>query len=161
MTCSSLTLTVRERRPDHGRYAWHPFEPNAGFEPSWWNEPRFEGDSFEYLSFHLDRAEVARVALGDDADTSDYPGALRLASDALEIQFIEVSATYRYRGIGTAVVDLLCRTYPDRPLLAFSEAATQFWTSVGWHRYDHPSGSTVHRPLFVRLPEMSGIAETL
>ena len=40
-------------------------------------------------------------------------------------------------GIGSAVVRLLQDDHPGRRLVAFSEGAEGFWSSVGWDRYEH------------------------
>jgi ribosomal protein S18 acetylase RimI-like enzyme len=53
---------------------------------------------------------------------------------ALEIQFIEVSRSFRRRRIGTQVISHLAESHPDRRPVAFSEQADEFWSSLGRHR---------------------------
>ena len=73
-----------------------------------------------------------------------------MESNALEIQFIEVSKDFRREGIGTLIVRQLEAHHRDRTLVAFSEAADDFWESLGWRRYDHPTEARFYRPLFVQ-----------
>jgi hypothetical protein len=40
--------------------------------------------------------------------------------------------------------------HPCRRLVAFSEEADEFWSSLCWDRFDHPDGPTFYRPLFVQ-----------
>ena len=53
-----------------------------------------------------------------------------------KIQFIEVRQRHRGQGVGLATLQLLAESYPDRRLLAFSEA-DGFWHKTGWTRYIH------------------------
>jgi hypothetical protein len=48
------------------------------------------------------------------------------------------------------MVKELERRFPNRRLLAFSEEADGFWTSLGWERFDHPDGPRFYRPLFIQ-----------
>jgi hypothetical protein len=59
---------------------------------------------------------------------------------------------HRGRGIGHAVIDLLHNRYPDRQLVAFSEGADGFWSSLGWLRHLHadPEEASLRRPLFIQ-----------
>lgn len=56
--------------------------------------------------------------------SSPYAGTPELGRVGLEIPFFEVSAAYRLRGIGTAVIHALIDAHPDRRFVAFSEKLT-------------------------------------
>lgn len=74
-----------------------------------------------------------------------------IGAERLEIQFIEVAIEARGRGIGTRVLQSLGKRHPDRRLLAYSEGADGFWTSLGWQRFDHPDGQPqLDRALFIQ-----------
>src|SRR6185437_15518000 len=76
--------------------------------------------------------EVARVHLENEVEVDHYADVPSLGASALAIQFIEVHNNHRLRGIGHGVIDLLQNRYPDRRLVAFSEGADGFWSSLGW-----------------------------
>lgn len=145
-----LTLTAKRPEALDSHYLWTPFRSDDNFEPSWWNEPRYRDNTYQYLEIRLDDIEVARVALGEDIATDHYTSAPPLGDEALEIQLIEVSAAFRRRHIATDVVRMISESNPHRRLLAFSEEADHFWTSLGWDRHDHPVGPAFYRPLFVQ-----------
>ena len=63
---------------------------------------------------------------------------------ALEILFIEVARKYRRQRIGTQIVRALVERHPDRRLVAFSESADDFWTSL--------EGGKCHEHLDQQLP---------
>lgn len=60
-----------------------------------------------------------------------------MGRQALQIEMIEVHAEHRLRGIGTSAVSALIEAFPDRRLVAFSEAHG-FWASLKWDRFEHP-----------------------
>lgn len=153
----SLAVTVKRPGSLDTHYLWTPFRADPNFEPSWWNEPRYRDDTYQYLEIRLNEIEVARVALGEDIAVDHYATAPPLGDDALEIRLIEISSAFRRRHIGTDVVRMLCEANPHRQLLAFSEEADGFWASLGWDRHDHPHGPAFYQPLFVQ-PEASLIA---
>jgi len=93
--------------------------------------------------------EVARIELDDDIGMAHY-GAAELSDDVLEIQLIEVHDDYRGRGIGREVVNLISQLNPGKRLVALSEGADEFWSSLGWERIDHPGGPGRFMPLFVQ-----------
>lgn len=145
-----LTLAVKLPDPSHTHYTWIPFRLDIEFEPTWWNEPRYLDDTFRYVEVRMNDTEVARIALSEDISVENYPTAPQLGDEALEIQLIEVSSNCRRRGVGTEVVRVLAEAHPHRRLIAFSEQADDFWTSLGWRRHDHPLGPAFYRPLFIQ-----------
>ncbi|MFD6357819.1 GNAT family N-acetyltransferase [Nocardia tengchongensis] len=151
----SLTVTVKRPGTLDSDYLWTPFRSDANFEPSWWNEPRYRDDTYQYLEFRLDDTEVARVALGQDSVTDHYATAPPLGDEALEIQLIEVSSALRRRHIATDVVHMIGGANPQRRLLAFSEEADHFWASLDWDRHDHPAGPAFYRPLFIQPEKLA------
>lgn len=94
--------------------------------------------------------EVGRVALDQKVGLRHYGVDRQLESNALEIQFIEVSNDCRRQGIATQIVRELEARHPDRTLVAFSEQADDFWASLHWRRYNHPTEARFYRPLFVQ-----------
>lgn len=145
-----LTLAVKLPDPTHTHYTWIPFRLDLRFEPTWWNEPRYLDDTYRYIEVLMNDTEVARIALSEDIGIENYPTAPQLGDEALEIQLIEVSSDYHRQGVGTEVIRLLTEAHPHRRLIAFSEQADDFWTSLGWHRHDHPLGPAFYRPLFIQ-----------
>ncbi|MDT5012664.1 MAG: hypothetical protein QOH57_4281 [Mycobacterium sp.] len=73
----------------------------------------------------------------------------QLESRALEILYFEVSDRCRRQGIGTKIVRELEARHSDRTLVAFSQDADDFWGSVGWQRYAHPT-DPLYQTLFVQ-----------
>lgn len=146
-----VNLELRDvwRGPGDNKYAWTPFEPNDEFNPDWCDRPPYLVDDPHYVEVLIDGVEVARVELDHDFRGSKHIGAPKLGDKAMEIQFIEVAASYRRRRIGAEVVRLLVDRHQDRRLLAMSEEADEFWASLGWDRYDHRDGPHRYRPLFV------------
>jgi GNAT superfamily N-acetyltransferase len=144
-------VLIHKRLPhDADRYAWTPFQPDERFNSDWWTQSHSYGDGYSYVQVFVDSEEVARVELDEDVELSHYTGAPSLGASALEIQFIEVAADQRGRGIATEFVRQLMAAHPSRRLVAFSEEADEFWSSLGWDRFDHPDGPTFYRPLFVQ-----------
>jgi GNAT superfamily N-acetyltransferase len=105
-----------------------------------------------YVQALVDSAEVARVDLHENFEGSMHAGAPCLGRQALEIQFFEVAQSWRRQGIGVEVVSRLADLYPTRRLLALSEEADEFWSSLGWARFDYWDGPVQYRPLFVQPP---------
>lgn len=67
--------------------------------------------------------------------------------DIVEIQFIDVSATHRGRGVGTAVVHWVAEQYPERQIIALAEDSDGFWQSLGWELIGPPDSG--YRPMYV------------
>ena len=153
----SLTLVELER-PEGERF-WFPFtyeEAGLGFTDQWWHHgPVHPGSTSIYLRVLENNTEVARVELDNEVEFDHYADVLTLGTTALEIQFIEVHVDHRGRGIGHEVIDLLRDDYPDRRLVAFSEGADRFWSSLGWRRHLHadPEEAPYFRPLFIQPQE--------
>jgi len=93
---------------------------------------------------------VARIELDEQVGLGHYGVDPQVESRALEIQFIEISADFRRKGFGTKIVRQLEARHPDRTLVAFSEQADEFWASLGWKRYDHPTEARFYRALFIQ-----------
>ncbi|MFD0575248.1 N-acetyltransferase [Dactylosporangium darangshiense] len=150
----SLTLIELDRPP--GERFWLPFtyeEAGLGFNHGWWYGRPVYPHSQRIILRVLDNLdEVARVELDDEVGIDHYAEVPPLGATALEIQFIEVHNDHRGRGIGRAVIGLLRSRYPDRRLVAFSEGADGFWSSLGWRRHLHanPDDALRFRPLFIQ-----------
>lgn len=135
------------------RYSWRPpFDGALAYENEhWWDRPIYH-DPW-YVQVLENATEVARAELDDPGGINpEYVGVPELGPERLEIQFIEVAAAARGRGIGTRVVRALEERHGDRRLFAYSEQAHGFWASLGWDRFDHPDGEQFHRPLFIQSP---------
>jgi GNAT superfamily N-acetyltransferase len=151
-----MNLVFDQLKRPAGERLWFPFEFDEaaeGFTPEWWHHgpvyPESDSTFFRVLN---DSKEVARVELDDEVGIEHYAGVPALGPIALEIQFIEVHIEHRGRGIGRAVVDQLADLHPGRRLVAFSEDADDFWSSLGWRRYLHadPRQAPHYRPLFIQ-----------
>lgn len=111
------------------------FRDQAGFNEQWWRPRIFQSDS-TLLSIHDESGlEIARVEMVERTDPSGYLGDVD-PRQFVKIQFIEVHQQHRRLGVGLATLQLLGDLYPDRRLLAFSEA-DEFWDSTGWAKYIH------------------------
>lgn len=151
-----MNLTLVELDRPTGERLWFPFtyeEAGLGFTDTWW----YRGPVYLYSKSTFLRAvennnEVARVHLDDEVEIDHYAGVPHLGGTALQIQFIEVHADHRLRGIGHAVIDLLHESHPDRRLVAYSEGADGFWSSLGWsqHLYADPEMASRCQPLFIQ-----------
>lgn len=146
-----LELVELRRNPGAGSYEQSPFDDDDvnGFEPTWWIKRWDEG--FWFIRVIRGLNEVARVEL-EQCNGAEYArGDLRRMSMIIEISFIEVAAQWRCKGIGTAVVRALETRYSHQTLVAFSEDADGFWSSLGWTAFaaDDPSAN---RTLFVHRP---------
>ena len=146
----SVELQDIRRGPGDDRYTWTPFGLNDQFNGDWWDSPPYLSDDPHFVLARAQGIEVARVELDYDFRGSLHVGAPDLGASALEIQFIEVAAPHRRHGFGAEVVERLAATYPDRHLLAMSEGADEFWSSLGWNRYDYWEGPIQYRPLFIQ-----------
>jgi hypothetical protein len=140
----------------HGEAAeshwWTPFTSSEDYEhPDWWRDGGGTiGDPW-FVQVLEDGVEVARVQLDDRGGANPtYTNVPDVGPEPwLKIQFIEVATSARRRKIGTRVVEGLMERHPDRRLLAYSEGADCFWSSVvGWERFDHADGR--HQPLFIQ-----------
>lgn len=140
---------IEKRRESHSRYEWTPFEQNDDFTSDWWDDVPYRIDDPWFVQVLFEGVEVARVELDDTVDISHYEGTPQLGPAALEIQLIEVSSKFRRRGVATEVVRGLVAGNPARRLVAFSEEADEFWSSLGWERYDQRESPMSFRPLFV------------
>ncbi|MFY1659424.1 GNAT family N-acetyltransferase [Micromonospora sp. WMMD1274] len=152
-----MSLTLVELDRPVGERFWFPFtyeEAGLGFNNQWWYDgPVYPHSKSIFLRVLENNNEVARVHLDNEVGTIDhYADVPPLGATALEIQFIEVHDDHRGRGIGHAVIDLLHNRYPDRRLVAFSEGADGFWSSLGWRRHLHadPEEAPFRRPLFIQ-----------
>jgi GNAT superfamily N-acetyltransferase len=151
-----MSLTLVELERPAGERHWFPFtyeEAGLGFNDRWWyNDPVYPGSKDVFLRFLEHNTEVARVQLGNEVEIDHYADVPSLGPAALAIHLIEVHDDHRCRGIGHAVIDLLQNRYPDRRLVAFSEGADGFWSSLGWRRYLHadPEMAPRCRPLFIQ-----------
>lgn len=151
-----MSLTLLELNRPVGERIWFPFtyeEAGLGFNHGWWyDRPVYPGSKSTFLRVLENNDEVARVELHNEFEIDHYADVPPLGATALEIQFIEVHDDHRGRGIGHAVIDLLRSRYPDRRLVAFSEGADGFWSSLGWRRHLHadPKRVPYFRPLFIQ-----------
>lgn len=151
-----MSLTLVELDRPVGERLWFPFtyeEAGLGFNNQWWyNGPVYPHSKSVFLRVLENNNEVARVHLDNEVGIDHYANVPPLGATALEIQFIEVHNHHRGRGIGHAVVDLLHNRYPGRRLVAFSEGADGFWSSLGWRRHLHADPEEVRfsRPLFIQ-----------
>ncbi|WP_327039998.1 hypothetical protein OG400_18830 [Micromonospora ureilytica] len=151
-----MSLTLVELDRPVGERFWFPFtyeEAGLGFNSQWWyRSPVYPHSKSVFLRVLENNNEVARVHLDNEVGIDHYAEVPPLGATALEIQFIEVHDDHRGRGIGHAVIDLLHNRYPDRRLVAFSEGADGFWSSLGWRRHLHadPEEASYFRPLFIQ-----------
>ncbi|MFD9804709.1 GNAT family N-acetyltransferase [Streptomyces sp. NPDC059071] len=134
------------------RYSWiPPFDHTVAYENEhWWDTTSRHNEQPWYVQVLKGGAEVARVELDDPGGVNpEYAGLPTMGQDRLEIQFIEVAAGARGRGVGTEVVRALEDRHSDRRLFAYSEEADRFWASLEWERFDHPGGR--RPPLFIQM----------
>ncbi|QOC89675.1 N-acetyltransferase [Micromonospora craniellae] len=151
-----MRLTLVELDRPVGERFWFPFtyeEAGLGFNNLWWyGSPVYPHSKSVFLRVVENNNEVARVHLDNEVEIDHYADVPPLGATALEIQFIEVHDDHRGCGIGRAVIGLLHNRYPDRRLVAFSEGADGFWSSLGWRRHLHadPEEASFFRPLFIQ-----------
>jgi ribosomal protein S18 acetylase RimI-like enzyme len=147
-----LTI-VRHPVLQSGGLFWTPYDRSSGFSTEWWVRDVVDPESTLWFSFHDEaNLEVARAEL-DLASTvgSQYDGAPKPPPGGfVEIEFIEVHSSLRCRGIGRQAVTLIAAEFSDRPTVAFSEEADEFWSSLGWASYGRTDMNPAHyRRLFV------------
>jgi GNAT superfamily N-acetyltransferase len=141
-SCAAGALSARNG-------SWSPFERSDSFDAfEWWDRVPYWNDDPWYIQILRDGEEVGRLELDEIVGLRDYGVDRPLKFKPLEIQFIEVSSTCWRQGIATAIVRGLEERHPDRTLVAFSQEADDFWRSLGWDRYVHPTRPW-NRPLFV------------
>lgn len=151
-----VNVTLVEIDPPVGDRVWFPFsyeEAGRGFTLDWWYRgPVYPGSRRTFLRGLKAGDEVARIELDDAVGIDHYAGVPHLGFTGLEFQFIEVRADHRLRGIGHAVIDRLYDRYPDCRLVAFSEDADGFWSSLGWDRHVHaePEQARFYGPLYIQ-----------
>jgi GNAT superfamily N-acetyltransferase len=151
-----MSLTLVELDRPVGERFWFPFtyeEAGLGFNHRWWYDgPVYPHSMSIFLRVLENDNEVARVELDNEVEIDHYADVPPLGATALAIQFIEVHNAHRGRGIGHAVIDRLHHRYPDRRLVAFSEGADGFWSSLDWRRHLHadPEEALRFRPLFIQ-----------
>ena len=136
-------LDFIEHHPSAGHaFGWRPFgdgrDPDPNFNASWWTQRNFPLTS-RLLSVEADGGEVARIEI--DRDPRRTPYQVPVLSPVREIHYIEVSRTRLDAGIGTAIVNWLISEFSDARLIASSNSAVGFWSSLpGWERFDRPEG---------------------
>jgi GNAT superfamily N-acetyltransferase len=131
------------------RSTWRPFEPTLGFNDAWWSRVPYATSAPHFVTFSVGSTEIGRVELDHNWSGSLHMNAPRLGAEALEIQLIEIAQDHRREGLGAAVVRRLAEEFPERRLLALSEEADSFWSSLGWDRYDYGTPPHHYRPLFI------------
>ncbi|WP_125079866.1 GNAT family N-acetyltransferase [Mycobacterium sp. P7213] len=126
-----------------------PFDSTVAYEhPHWWNR---QLDEPWFVQVRERGIEVARVEFDDPGGINpNYESVPELGGERLEVQFIEVAAAARRRGIGTKVVRGLADRHPERRLFAYSEDADRFWSSLGWLPFYDSRRGPVGRTLFVQ-----------
>lgn len=139
-----MNLTLIERPDGSG-------DPE-GFTPRWW-APRLHQDNSTFWAVVDEQDnEVARVEMVDATWPGNYVGVVD-SPDFIKIHLIEVHAERRHHGFATATLGLPTERYIARRLLAFSEAADEFWETTGWsrhiHRDDDPAAPR-HQVLFIQ-----------
>ena len=138
-------------RGDARTHAWiPPFDRMVAYDNEHWWCRRFSSEAYRYVQALQDGVEVARLVLDDPGGINPaYAGAPELGTERLEIQFVEVATESRRRGIGGRVVRALAEQHSSRRLFAYSEKADNFWTSLGWNRFDNPQQPR-SRSLFIQ-----------
>lgn len=152
---SLVTLEITEMMRPIGVRLWFPFEhaeAGLGFTQDWWaNSPVYPDSTSRFLRAFENASEVARIELDDEVHIDHYTDVPDLRGTALEIQLIEVHSEHRLRGIGSSLVRIIQGLFPARRLVAFSEGADGFWSSLRWSRHLHadPEEAPLCRPLFI------------
>lgn len=151
---ATVVITEVTRPSDADPHAWLPFpEGHQRYTDGWWDDAyRFHlSEDSRWFVAREDGVEVGRVEV--DVTTGDgyYVGAAVLGDmPILDIEFIDVAMDHRRRGVATAIVGHLIATFAGHRLVAFSEEADAFWSSLKWARIEHPKGTTHYRPLYVQ-----------
>lgn len=122
-----------------------PFEYGTeGFRDDWWHRRAGKvGDDAlggtTYLQLLRNAIEVGRAELTPWNLSDSYIG-IDTEVKCREIWFFEVRLDFRRQGCGKEFARLLTQKYSDLPLIAFSEEADDFWSSIGWHYYPRKDG---------------------
>lgn len=145
-----LTLVEVRRGPRDNPSSWRPFERSGDFNTQWWDRKQYARTWF--VQALLGDEEVSRVQLDPDVDLTGYVGVWNARVRDLEIAYFEVSARWRQRRIGSAVIRALAELYPDHRLVASSEGADPFWAGLGWRLCFYPSGASRRPPYFISEP---------
>lgn len=125
------------------------YTKTAGFNRSWWR-PAFSGDGFDWVSFDVDNAEVARAKILPDSTVGEsFVGLTPPPNCYIEIHLLEVREDAHGRGVGRAAVELLAANYPGRQLAAVAplEKTAGFWAALGWTVYT--VGNPKTSPLYI------------
>ena len=97
-----MTLELIDLRPAASDERWWrpPFDSQVAYaHPHWWS--RQLGDDPWFVQVRERGVEVARVELDDPGGINpEYANVPMLRDERLEIQFIEVAAAARGRGVG-------------------------------------------------------------
>ena len=141
---------IELRQGSADRCGGSPFEASDRFRHfDAWDRVRYSNDNHWYIKALINGVEVGRADMDEVVHLQEYGVDPDTQSKALEIQLIEVSSDHRLQGIARQILQQLSAQHPDRILVAFSEQADEFWSSMGWRRYDHPAEPR-NRPLFVQ-----------
>ena len=121
-----------------------PYQVVEGFNTSWWHTRAGRIDvnlrgSKEYLQFRVNGMEVGRAEVIDCHLANDYNG-IDIPVETKEISFFEIRQDLRRRGYGTTFVQHIVAHYNGTPVIAFSEEADAFWSSIGWSYYQRKDG---------------------
>lgn len=143
---------IEHRRPAGPSHAWRPFgdgrNTDRNFDADWWSGRNFVEGS-RLFSVESNGKEVARIEIDRTPHLASNQGASHLGP-VREIQYLEVSQDRRGRGLGTEIVDWLETEFRDARLIASTNSAVGFWTSLdGWDRVDHAGGLRGDWVLFV------------
>lgn len=150
MDIDTTSLTLLELEPwREGRVLYKPFEDSDRFNDRWWSDylTDYRPDRDLFFALRHGEQEVARIEVElSDPSNADY--GFKPAGPCAIIRFIEVAGGLECKGIGTRAVSLLSDAVQARHLVAFSEGADGFWSTLGCDRYDHPDGR-LFQPMFV------------
>jgi hypothetical protein len=110
-----------------------PFDSAVAYENEhWWDAAPYLVEDPWYVQVLEDSVEVARVELAEEVGIEHCTAVPAIGAERLEIQFVEVAMAARGRRVGTWVVRGLAARHPGRRLVAYSEGADGFWTSLGF-----------------------------
>lgn len=128
------------------------FAASDEFTDSWWEPMDLDMASEHCFAAVVGDREIARIlalerATGPDPDEWAIP----VFGKTIQIELFEVARSARRSGFGTAVIEQLSSRYEGTWLMAFSEGADDFWGSLGWVCYRHPSDPG-RQALFIRRP---------
>jgi GNAT superfamily N-acetyltransferase len=133
-----------------GRADYKPFSRDMSFEDSWWSGVAwgYDDGETEFLSFQQGGVEVARAELSLDKRPNENYHVPSAGRRFVQVEFFEVSEDHRGRGFGTRAMRAVAQRYAAQCILAYSEEADQFWSSLGWMRFQNLA-SRNYRPLYV------------